>query len=601
MCDDPRVSVTGWIVDTPTKPARLAIALAGLGLGVIAYRVQIDNLNILGPFTTPTRAWAIVAVAWAFLFAGLVAWTRRPGNLVGPLMLAAGFALLLRQLRYSHDPLLFTVFFVLGELAYALVGHSVLAYPSGRVTDRAERALVKVGYATVLTVPLVTLFFYDASKPLLFFDPTPRQSELLVSGSAQMVELLQKGLVIWLYGVLATLFIVLILRRLASATPRARRMLAPLLLAAIAIALRAVFECVFTFVDRPFAYDYVFWWQIVGFIALPLALMAGLVRARLAQATVGDLVLELETTQPHGIRDALARALGDPTLEVAFWLPERREFADSAGRPVELPEGGRRAVTKLDQDGEPVAALIHDPSLLDEPELVRAAGAAARLALQNARLQAEMRAQLQKVQESRGRIVAAADEERRRIERDLHDGAQQRLVALALQLRLAQRRPGEHADPEVDRLLEAAVDELQAAVNELRELARGVHPAILTEEGLAAALDSLASRSPLPVSLEVLDARLPPEVEATAYFVACEALANVVKHAEASKAAISAWRQNGSLMIEVEDDGIGGARTEDGSGLRGLTDRVEALGGRLTIQSPVGGGTRLVGEIPCAS
>ena len=601
VCDDPRVSVPGWIVDTPTKLVRLAIVLAGLGLGVIAYRVQIDNLNILGPFTTPTRAWAIVTVAWAFLFAGLVAWTRRPGNFVGPLMLAAGFALLLRQLRYSHDPLLFTVFFALGELAYALVGHSVLAYPSGRVTDRAERALVKVGYATVLIVPLVTLFFYDASKPLLFFDPTPRSSELLVSGSDQMVELLQKGLVIWLYGVLATLFIVLILRRLVSATPRARRILAPLLLAAVAIALRAVFECVFTFVDRPFAYDYVFWWQIIAFIALPIALMAGLLRARLAQATVGDLVLELEMTEPQGIRDALARALGDPTLEVAFWLPERREFADAAGRPVELPEGGGRAVTKLDQDGEPVAALIHDPSLLDEPELVRAAGAAARLALQNARLQAEMRAQLQKVQESRGRIVAAADDERRRIERDLHDGAQQRLVALALQLRIAQRRPGEHADPEVDRLLAAAVDELQAAVNELRELARGVHPAILTEEGLAAALDSLASRCPLPVSLEVLDARLPPEVEATAYFVACEALANVVKHAEASKATISAWRQNGSLMIEVEDDGIGGARTEDGSGLRGLTDRVEALGGRLTIQSPVGGGTRIVGEIPCAS
>ncbi len=597
----PRVSVTSWIVEKPTKPARLAIVLAGLGLGVIAYRVQIDNLNILGPFTTPTRAWAIVAVAWAFLFAGLVAWTRRPGNLVGPLMLAAGFALLLRQLRYSHDPLLFTVFFVLGELAYALVGHSVLAYPSGRVTDRAERTLVKVGYATVLTVPLVTLFFYDASKPLLFFDPTPRSSELLVSGSAQMVELLQKGLVIWLYGVLATLFIVLILRRLASATPRARKMLAPLLLAAIAIALRAVFECVFTFVDRPFAYDYVFWWQIVGFIALPLALMAGLLRARLAQASVGDLVVQLETTQPREIRDALARALGDPTLEVAFWMPERRAYADAAGQPVELPEGERRAVTRLDHEGEPVAALVHDPSLLEEPELVRAAGAAARLALQNARLQAETRAQLQKVQESRGRIVAAADEERRRIERNLHDGAQQRLVALALQLRLAQRRPGEHADPEVDRLLADAVDELQAAVDELRELARGVHPAILTDAGLAAALDSLASRTPLPISLEVLDERLPADVEATAYFVACEALANVVKHAQASKATISTWRQNGSLMIEVEDDGIGGARTEDGSGLRGLADRVEALGGRLTIRSPVGGGTRIVGEIPCAS
>jgi signal transduction histidine kinase len=206
-----------------------------------------------------------------------------------------------------------------------------------------------------------------------------------------------------------------------------------------------------------------------------------MLRARLARANVGELVLELERTPPEGVRGALARALGDPRLEVGFWLPEREEYADGRGRPLALPdEDDDRAVTRLDHDGEPLAAIVHDASLVDEPDLLLASGAAARLALENARLHADMRAQLLKVQESRVRIVQAADEERRRIERDLHDGAQQRLVALALQLRSAQRELGGRADPEIDRLLADAVDELQLAVEELRELARGVHPAILT-------------------------------------------------------------------------------------------------------------------------
>jgi signal transduction histidine kinase len=212
-----------------------------------------------------------------------------------------------------------------------------------------------------------------------------------------------------------------------------------------------------------------------------------------------------------------------------------------------------------------------------------------------------MRAQLAKVQESRVRIVTAADDERRRIERDLHDGAQQRLVALALQLRSAQRQLDANVDPELDELISSTVDGLQLAVEELRELAHGVHPAILTEDGLAAALDAITARTPLPVTLDVSDDRLSPQVEATAYYVVCEALANVVKHARATRASVSAQRRNGMLVVEVDDDGIGGARPDDGSGLRGLTDRVEALGGRLRIESPVGGGTRIVGEIPCAS
>jgi signal transduction histidine kinase len=579
------------------KLVRIALALAALVLGVIAYRVQVDDL-----FSTSNRALAIVAVALAFLAAGLVAWSRRPANRLGPLMLAAAFALLLRQLRYDHDPLVFTVFFVLGDLSYALVGHSVLAYPTGRLTGRAERALVKAGYAAVLVFPLAILLFYDASRPLLFFDPTPRDSLLLVAGDADVVEFLQKSFVVVLYGVLASLFIALIFRRLIRATPRARRILAPLMVGGVAVALRAVFESVFTFIDRPFAYDYLFWWQIAAFIALPLALLAGLLRARLARASVGDLIMALERTPPQGIREALARSLGDPTLTVAFWLPERREFVDAAGLPAELPsDDARRVVTRLEHEGEPLAAFVHDASLLEETELLEAAGAAARLSLENARLHADLRAQLAMVQESRVRIVSATDEERRRIERDLHDGAQQRLVALALQLRTAQRQLDDGADPEVDRLLTATISELQVAVHELRELASGVHPAILTEEGLAAALESLTSRMALPISLDASEERLPPQVEATAYFVVCEALANVVKHARASKATVTARHGNGVLVVEVEDDGIGGARADNGSGLRGLADRVEALGGRLQVESPAGSGTRVVGEIPCAS
>ncbi len=575
---------------------RLALLLAAVPLGVVAYRTQIDDLHQPG-----YRAAPIVAVGWAFLIAGLIAWARRPGNRLGPLMTVAAFALLARQLRYSHDALLFTMFFALGDLSYALVGHSALAYPSGRVTRRAERAIVVAGYATVIAFPLAVLLFYDGTRPLIAFDPQPRESLLLVHGSADTVEFLQKAFIVTFYGVLATAFIALIARYLWQATPRARRLLAPLLLAAIAVALRAVFESVFAFVDKPLASDYLFWWQIAGFIALPLALLWGLLRQRLARATVGDLVVELEQTPPQGIRNALARALGDPSLRLAFWLPERREYVDEAGKRVELPEGDTVAVTRLDHEGEPIAALVHDRSLLDEPKLVNAVGAAARMALENARLHAEMRAQLAEVQASRVRIVAAADEERRKIERDIHDGAQQRLVALGLQLRSAQRRLGT-VDREVDQLLASAMDELQLAVGELRELARGVHPGILTEDGLAAALESLVSRSPFPVSLDdAPEQRLAPEVEATAYFVACEGLANVVKHAHASSASIAARRRDGLLVVEVADDGDGGADAEQGSGLRGLADRVEALGGRLSVESAAGAGTRIVAEIPCAS
>jgi len=599
-----------------TRAVRIGLLVLGAGFGVVAYRAQINGLgttvlhvpgpsgtHTVGPFTTSGRSFAVVAVGIAFIAAGAIAWSTRYRNRIAPLMIATGFLWLARQLRYSHNSALFTLFFLFGDLAYAMAGHVALAYPSGRVRDKWELWLVRAGYTSVLLFNFLILLFYDGNVRLHQFDPSKRRSFLLFWANDAVALKIQEIFVAFFYGLLASLFIALIVRRFIQATPRARRLLAPLLLAVAVAALRSVWECIFTFVDRPpsIAYNELFWWQIFGFIAFLIAIVDGLLRARLAHAGVGDLVLELERTPQHRLGETLSRALRDRTLEIAFWVPNRGEYVDAFGRTIVLPTDGIRAVTKLDSDGEPVAALIHDPSLLEDPTLVGAAAAAARLSLENARLHAETRAQLAQVQESRARIVTAADEERRRIERDIHDGAQQRLVALGLQLRSAQRTAGAADDPQLRKLLEGTIAELQVAVDELRELARGVHPAILTEDGLCAALEALATRSPFPIALDVEDERLPEPVEATAYFVACEALANVGKHSSASNVTVEAHRHNGVLTVEIDDDGVGGASAQNGSGLRGLADRVEALGGRLVIDSPDGGGTRIVAEIPCAS
>ena len=269
------------------RPLFAALLVGGAALGVAAYYAQTHALH------SPKHAVAQVAIGWAYLLAGLVAWARRPTNRMGRLMVLTGLALLARQLRYSENPLVFTVFFILGDLGYALVGHSALAYPSGRVTDRAERALVVAGYTTVLVLPPLTALFYGGTRPMIGFDRLPRNSLINVTDNPHVVELLQKTEIVVFFGVLATLFIVLVGRRLWQATPRMRRILAPLLVAAVAFGLRAISECVFTFVDRPFAYEYLFWWWAAAVFALPLALLVGLLRARLARAGVGDLVVEL--------------------------------------------------------------------------------------------------------------------------------------------------------------------------------------------------------------------------------------------------------------------------------------------------------------------
>jgi signal transduction histidine kinase len=301
---------------------------------------------------------------------------------------------------------------------------------------------------------------------------------------------------------------------------------------------------------------------------------------------------------PEEIGGVLAEALGDPRTDLRFWLPGTEAFADASGEVSDLPDDDR-ARTDIDRDGVPTAVLLHDQSLLDRRDLLHGVLAAAALSIEMARLRVEVRLQLAEVEASRVRIVEAGYEERRRLERDLHDGAQQRLVSLGVQVRRLQRtlpRGAAVLSPALDRV----VDEIGAAIGDLRQIAAGVRPARL-DDGLSAALADLARTAPMPVDVDVPLERVHASVEAAAYFVACEALTNAVRYASASRVSMRAVRENGTLLVSVTDDGIGGAVVRRGSGLAGLQDRVAAHGGTLEVVSPRGRGTRIEVAIPCDS
>jgi signal transduction histidine kinase len=341
--------------------------------------------------------------------------------------------------------------------------------------------------------------------------------------------------------------------------------------------------------------------RIVVLATVPFAFLAGLLRTRVAGATaVSEVVARLgdPSVRRGGICHALTDALSGTSLEFAYWLPDQREYVDDAGRPVEPPPGeSNRVVTPLESGAHSAAVMIHDASREDERELVRAVASAATLALENERLAADLRAKVDELSASRARVVESGDAARRRLERDLHDGAQQRLVSLALRLRVL--RSGLDGDPHAARELEAAGAELDHAFEELRELARGLHPSVLSERGLDAAIEGLASRAPLPVQIEAsVGERLPQRVESAAYFVVAEAFTNVAKYSEASQASVNVTREDGAVVVEVSDDGVGGADLTKGSGLRGLIDRVSALDGGLQVDSRPGRGTTVRASIP---
>ena len=480
--------------------------------------------------------------------------------------------------------------YILGELWAAVFVHLILAYPSGRLVHRFDRRLVGFVYAFAIGIKVVALVLGpDPCWPICDNPIRFLPSETLWD----IVRFTGLALVPMVFG--AALFE--LGRHWRAAGPGGRRALWPMLVAA---PLFCLFAFAGYFADALLdeaAQDATHGINIIGIaqsLLIPVAIVFGAVQARLARGNVAELAMELGRGVPvGGLQAVLARALRDPSLQIAFPAPSGEGFVDPEGRPAPGP-GPHRATTRLERDGDVLALLIHDPAIeVDDPGLVEAVGAVARMALENERLAAQVRAQLEEVRASRERIVEAADAERRRVERDLHDGAQQRLVALAMRLDLARQTTGASAA-----LLDEATTELRAAVAEVRDLARGLHPTILTEAGLGPAIEALAERTNIPVSVEAPDRRFPANVEAAAYFVVAEALTNVTRYAGATGVRVVVRAEGETLSVAVTDDGRGGADPAVGSGLRGLADRVAALGGQLAIDSPPDGGTTVRADLP---
>jgi signal transduction histidine kinase len=568
------------------KDASIVAAVAMTAVIVVG-RVTQDRWDTDWLLFTATNI-----VSWTMVVAGHIGWRRRPDSRVGPLLVVAGLIHMARGLGATAIAPLFTISMLVGENYQNVLAHALITFPSGRVANRIERFLVICVYTFgIVGFTVVTLFWRDPTCEC------PENLAMIVDSPAT-VDLVE-SVTTFLSVFLALAFVVYATRKYRRATPAAKRSFTPVFMVG---ALGGLFAFLSEAGDLwyPDVIDSPAWWWLdqLTTALVPIGFLVGLLRTRMARSAVGDLVVELGTGahERGALVDALASRLRDPTLEIAYRVGGG--YVDEDGRPFELPTGGPgRAVTIVESEGETIAALMHDEALSHEPDLVEAAVAAARLAIANERLRAEIRAQLEEVRASRQRIVEAGDRERRRVERNLHDGAQQRLVSLSLSLAMLEERVGDH--PATASAVQEVARELKAAIGELRELARGIHPAILTEEGLEAAVGSLADRSPVPVTVTSdLVGRLPETVEAAAYFVVSEALTNVAKYSQASSATVALARRNGTLSVAVVDDGVGGAHPERGSGLLGLGDRVAAVGGTLRVHSPSGAGTRVTAEIP---
>src|SRR3954453_6950428 len=581
-----------------TSP-RILPAVAGGGAipaGVGAAMVLLTSERILFPVAAASLT---VLAAWAFIGGGVVAWTSRPGNRIGPLMVIAGLLLLVGSLSAAEPPLPFTVGVLVAPLSTAVFAHLLLAFPSGRLGPTSERVVVGLAYADAAVLQLVMLLFMDyrtapgcpCPRNLLFV----RRADVL----HQSLMTTQRALALAIVVALVTILV----QRWRHASRPLRRSLGPVLATGSVATVMSRCALVLTQVSDSAAGVVLGLAATAAIAFVPVGFLVGLLRSRLARGAVGELVLELGgPVAPGELAGALARALGDPSLELVYRRPDSDTYVDLAGAPVAVDESGRRAVSYVVRHGRRIAAVLYDPALRDNPDLVESASSAAGLAIDNERLQAELRARLADLRASRARLIDATEAERRRIERDLHDGTQQRLVAMGMTLGLLDARLRDV--PEVRPLVEEARQALAAALSELRDLTQGIYPTVLTERGLAAALEELCRRAAIPTRLDI-EADPPPgggppaSVAAAGYYVVSEALTNAAKHSGAAQARVTVRWQGSRLVVRVADDGVGGARETGGTGLRGLADRVEALDGRLVVVSPAGQGTVLEVELPC--
>jgi signal transduction histidine kinase len=589
-----------------TKVQRRVIQAGALGIIALACFSELKFRTLPGAVVPElSREWylalADLVPGSSFVLAGLIASSLRPRNRVGLLMIGVGVGLLTRnavlQQRVGQVsvPAEVVLHFV-SPLWAVLFLQLLLAFPGGHLVSRVDRVVVRSFY---VVVPLAAvLAVVVASYPLL---GPMGQPVFDIKSPAGLI-----------YFVCLVIGSGLVIRRWFGGGRARRRSMSPLLWPMVPITIffllsvAAVLGVLITPVPlvglRNFLYGLATVFPLF-LVALPVGFLVGLLRSGLDMSSVGDLVVKLSGgLAPERLQPALAEALHDPSLEVAYWLPAQEWFADLEGRRIEPPTGdSERAVSVLGDPSSPVAALVYDSALVHEGQLVDAAAAAVRLALENARLQVQLRAQLEEVRQSRARLVEAADSERQRVERDLHDGAQQQLVTLLLSMQVTKAEAMQHSDPETAMLVDANIATLKDALGELRELARGIHPTILTQAGLVPAIRSLTERCPIPVEVigELGDVRLAPTLEAALYFVVSEAITNAVKHSKGRRMCVSLGRRSGLAIVEVSDDGVGGAELSLGSGLRGLTDRIAAVGGRLMVKSDHEGGTTIHAEVPC--
>jgi signal transduction histidine kinase len=533
-----------------------------------------------------------IGIGWVLVGSGLIGAIARPSQPAGRRLVLAGFLWFVGTPQQGEYP-------IVDQLAFAFQGYFdlvlmliVLSFPARWPARREERAV------------LVALGIAFAFKSLV---------RLVARGTDPTGSGIQEGAVVWTLvawadvalGVLFAIAGILVVRRWLVSSAPMRRLIGPVAAAGVAVAFAETYRGYYPLsllglappVPEEVAVP-VAWALNVIRVLVPLGILVGILRLHETRSAVAQAIADVgDAPSSLTLRDALSSALRDPSLRILTWDEDAAAYRDEAGRPTPLPVSSPVAtVTPVDTAGRHLAVLVHDPALDEDPSLVAAGVAVTRFAIDNERLSLEISRQLEEVRASRARIVEAGDAERRRIERDLHDGVQQRLVALAMALR---RASGEtETGSEAGQALRRGADEALVVVEEVRELARGIHPAVLTEAGLKPALQALADRSPVPVELEVnLGTEVDGTAAATAYFVASEALANIAKHAGATTIRLSAKTEAGRLTIRIEDDGVGGADTT-GSGLRGLADRVAASGGTFAVEPRPGGGTSVTAVIP---
>ncbi len=565
--------------------ALMLIATAALLLGTFQLALALPDSG---------EAWWVhllfIVVFWIYVAAGLVAWWRRPSNRMGALIIVGGFALFAGSLANTGVLPLVVIGVITATSVLAVAIHLLHAFPSGRLRSTASRVIVAAGYVVALVLQ-APLYLFDPASPLIIAD---RPDLLTIGTDAQRIV----G-----FAVAGATTAVLV-RRLIRADRPHRRVLGPLfaygILAVLIIPASATLETAIGL--SPLARVGL---QSVLLAGIPIAFAIAALSGGFARTgELEELGVWLGSTREvrPALKSALARSLGDDSIEIVFWVPDRETWVNSAGTPVTLPsDGGERSSAEVQAGDRTIGAIVYDASLIADPELVRAAGRVVAIAMERERLTAELLASQDALVASRLRLVVAADRERRRIAQNLHDGIQVQLVLLALDAQQLANMPG--ATPGTREQATTLRKGIDSAAADLRRLVHDVMPSTLIERGVSAATEDLVDRMPVPTRLllGITDGSLPASIERTAYFVIAEGLANALKHSKAESFGVRLEREGDRLVVEVDDDGVGGASLDAGEGLRGLADRVEVVGGRFSVDSRIGDGTRVRAELPCAS